>query len=243
MLEIFRKEIRSFFSSLIGYIVIGVFLLVLGLVLFVFTDSSLLDKPYASLEPLFTMAPIVFLFLIPAVTMRSFAEENQNGTIELLLTKPLSEWDIVLGKYFASLCLVLIALLPTVLYFFTMYELGSPRGNIDTGAVLGSYFGLFMLATGFTAIGLFASSLSNNQIVSFLAGTFISFFFYYAFFLISRMPIVTGTFDDLIQRFGMDYHYASLSRGVIDTRDVVYFITLALVFLRLTLLFIQKRKW
>lgn len=243
MIEIFRKEIKSFFSSLIGYIVIGVFLLVLGLVLFVFTDSSLLDKPYATLDPLFAMAPIVFLFLIPAVTMRSFAEENQNGTIEMLLTKPVGEWDIVLGKYFASLVLVLIALVPTLLYYYTMYELGSPRGNIDSGAVMGSYFGLLMLASGFTAIGLFASSLSNNQIVSFLAGTFICFFFYYAFFFISRMPVVTGTLDDLIQRFGMDYHYASLSRGVIDSKDVVYFMAIVLVFLRLTLLFIQKRKW
>jgi ABC-2 type transport system permease protein len=243
MWSIYKKEIRSFFSSLIGYIVIGIFLILLGLIMFVFTDFSILERPYASLDQLFGIAPVVFLFLIPAITMRSFAEENQNGTIEMLLTKPLTESNIIMGKFFASLTLVICALIPTLLYYYTVYELGSPKGNLDSGAIMGSYFGLILLAAAFTAIGLFASSLSNNQIVSFMTGTFICFIFYYAFYLISRMPTLTGTFDDLIQRFGMDYHYASISKGVVDSRDVLYFLSITFAFLLLTLLVLKKRKW
>ena len=243
MKQIFWKEIRSFFSSLTGYVVIGLFLGMMGLMLFVFPDFSLLEKPYASLDPLFAIAPVIFLFLIPAITMRSFAEENQSGTMEMLLTKPIREMDIILGKYLAALALAGIALLPSLLYYYTMYELGSPKGNLDSGAILGSYIGLALLAAGFTAVGVFASSLSNNQIVSFLLAAFVCFVFYYAFYFISKMPFVTGTFDDVIQRFGMDYHYAAISKGVIDSRDVLYFAGFVLVFLWLTLLGIRRRNW
>lgn len=243
MIYIFFKEIKAFFSSLIGYIVIGIFLLILGLLMFVFPDYNVLDKPYASLDPLFVNAPLVFLFLIPAITMRSFAEEKQQGTVELLLTKPISEWDLILGKFLASFVLVAIALIPTLLYYYTIYELGTPRGNLDSGAVFGSYIGLFLLAAGFSSIGIFSSSLSTNQIVSFLLGAFTCFTFFYVFYFISRMPFTSGKFDALIQQFGMDYHYVSLSRGVIDSRDVIYFVSLIILFLSLTHLVLRKRKW
>lgn len=240
---IFKKEVSVFFSSLIGYIVIGVFLLILGLVMFVFPDFSLLNYNYASLDQLFGIAPLIFLFLIPAVTMRSFAEENQSGTIELLVTKPVKDYEIVLGKYFACVALVVLALLPTLLYLWTVYELGSPRGNIDLGAAFGSYIGLFLLAACFVAIGIFASVVTDNQIVSFIVATFLSFLFYYAFFLLSRLPVFVGKWDVFVQKLGIDYHYASISRGVLDSRDLIYFLSIIVLFLVLTLGILQKRKW
>jgi len=243
MWYIFNKEIRLFFSSLIGYIVIGVFLMILGLTMFVFPDFSMLEYAYASLDQLFNIAPIVFIFLIPAITMRSFAEENQAGTIELLLTKPISDFSIIFGKFLAAFTLVLFAVLPTLIYLYTVYDLGSPRGNIDLGAVAGSYIGLLFLAACFTSIGIFSSSLSNNQIVSFLLSVFLCFIAYYAFFLISRMPFVSGTLDDIIQRIGIDYHYSSISRGVVDSRDVLYFLSFIGIFLLLTMVSLAKRKW
>ncbi|HHM20718.1 MAG TPA: gliding motility-associated ABC transporter permease subunit GldF, partial [Bacteroidetes bacterium] len=182
MLTLFFKEINTFFSSLIGYIVVGVFLVILGLVMFVFPDTSLLNYNYATLDQLFDIAPMVFLFLIPALTMRSFSEEQQTGTIELLATKPLTDWQIVLGKYLANLTLVAFALLPTLLYFYTVHELGSPKGNLDTGAIIGSYIGLFFLAGVFVAIGLFASSLTDNQVIAFLLAVFLCFIFYWGFY-------------------------------------------------------------
>lgn len=240
---IFKKEVSVFFSSLIGYIVIGVFLLILGLVMFVFPDFSLLNYNYASLDQLFGIAPLIFLFLIPAVTMRSFAEENQSGTIELLVTKPVKDYEIVLGKYFACLALVVLALLPTLLYLWTVYELGSPRGNIDLGAAFGSYIGLFLLAACFVAIGIFASVVTDNQIVSFIVATFLSFLFYYAFFLLSRLPLFVGKWDVFVQKLGIDYHYASISRGVLDSRDIIYFLSIIILFVVFTLGILQKRKW
>ena len=168
MKEIFFKEIRGFFSSLIGYLVIGLFIIILGLMMWVFPDSSLLEYNFASLDQLFYLAPIIFLFLIPAITMRSLSEEMSQGTIEILITKPFTETDIVLGKFFACVTLVIIALVPTLIYYISIYRLGSPVGNIDTGSVLGSYIGLLFLAGAFVSIGLFSSSLTKNQIVSFL---------------------------------------------------------------------------
>ena len=243
MWYIFKKEVSVFFSSLIGYIVIGVFLMILGLMMFVFPDFSLLNYNYATLDQLFGIAPNIFLFLIPAITMRSFAEENQSGTIELLVTKPLRDIDIVLGKYFAALFLVVLSILPTLLYLYTVYELGSPRGNIDLGAAAGSYIGLLFLGASFVAIGLFASVVTDNQIVSFILGTFLCFIFYYAFFLISRFPMFVGKMDAAIQKLGIDYHYASISRGVIDSRDIVYFLSVIALFVLSILFVLQKRKW
>ena len=183
MLGIFLKEINTFFSSLIGYIVIGVFLIFLGLMMWVFPDSSLLDYNFATLDQLFSLAPVIFMFLIPAITMRTFAEENQSGTIELMATRALRDMEIILGKYFASLALVVFALIPTLIYYYTIYQFGAPKGNLDSGAILGSYIGLILLSGAFVAIGIFASSTTDNQIVSFLLAVFICFFFYWAFSL------------------------------------------------------------
>jgi ABC-2 type transport system permease protein len=243
MLSIFRKEINLFFSSLIGYIVVGVFLIILGLFLFVFPDTSILNYGFASLDPLFSMAPNIFVFLIPAITMRTFAEEQQSGTIELLLTRPISDWQIIGGKYFASLALVVFALLPTVLYYYTVYQLGAPVGNLDSGGILGSYIGLLFLAAGFVAIGVFASAVTQNQIVAFLLAAAICFWFFWGFDYFSRLPIFVGKGDDWVQMMGMLYHYDSLSRGVLDSRDVVYFLSLTGLFWFLSMLALERRKW
>ena len=243
MLSILRKELNTFFSSLIGYIVIGVFLAVLGAVLFVFPDSSLLDSPFASLDPLFDLAPVIFLFLVPAITMRLIAEERLFGTLELLVTRPLRDWDIVAGKFLAALLLVFFALLPTVLYYVTIYRLGQPPGNLDSGAILGSYLGLLFLSAAFVSMGLFASSLTRNQIVAFVLATLLGFVFYYGFFYLSRLPVFVGWADDVVQMIGMDYHYSSISRGVLDTRDVLYFLSLTALFLAATLLSLDRRRW
>ncbi|MEO1624977.1 MAG: ABC transporter permease, partial [Bacteroidota bacterium] len=192
MLSIFFKEVNTFFSSLIGYIVIGTFLVIMGLVMWVFPDYSILGYEYATMDQLFGIAPVIFVFLIPAITMRSFAEENQTGTIELLVTRPLSDWQIIGGKYLACLLLVIFAILPTLCYYYSVYQLGAPKGNLDSGAIMGSYIGLVLLGGVFVAIGIFASSLTNNQIVAFILATFLCFFFYYAFFYLSKLPIFVG---------------------------------------------------
>lgn len=243
MLSIFQKEINSFFSSLIGYIVIGVFLVVLGLIMFVFADTSILSYNYATLDQLFGIAPMIFMFLIPAITMRSFAEEQQSGTIELLVTRPLNDLEIILGKFFACLGLVVFAIIPTLLYYYTVYNLGSPQGNLDSGAIIGSYIGLVFLAATFVAIGLFASSLTQNQIIAFILATFLCFIFYWGFWFFSKLPGFVGKGDDIIQMIGIDYHYNSISRGVIDTRDVIYFLSLIGVFIMMTATSLERRKW
>lgn len=243
MLPIFFKEINAFFSSLIGYIVVGTFLVLMGLLMWIFPEYSILDSNYASLETLFAVAPMVFMFLIPAVTMRTFAEEKQSGTIELLVTRPITDWQIVGGKFLACFVLVAFALLPTVLYYVSVYQLGAPVGNIDSGGTLGSYIGLLFLAGAFVAIGVFASSLTNNQIVAFVLATFLCFFVYLAFGLLSRLPIFFGKTDDIVQSFGIEYHYNSISRGSLDTRDVVYFISVIAFFLAATVLSLGRRRW
>ena len=242
MLSVYLKEVASFLSSLTGYIVIAVFLCLLGLIMWVFPDYSILYYPYATLEQLFAMAPIVFLFLVPAITMKSFAEEWQTGTIEFLHTKPLREYEIILGKYFASLTLVILALLPTLLFYYSVYELGSPKGNIDYGAVIGSYLGLVLLACAFVAIGIFSSALTNNQVVSFLLGAFLSYLFYWGIYFLSKLPAFVGRLDDIIQRLGLDHHYLAISKGIVDTRNVIYFLVFSSIFLVLTSLVIIKRK-
>ncbi|MBL7805172.1 MAG: gliding motility-associated ABC transporter permease subunit GldF [Saprospiraceae bacterium] len=243
MLSIYRKEINAFFSSLVGYIVVGIFLVAMGLWLWVFPESSILENGYATLDTLFGMAPMIFLFLIPAVTMRSFAEEKQSGTIELLVTRPLSDWQIVGGKFLACLTLVAFALLPTLLYYITVYQLGETKGNLDSGGIFGSYIGLLFLAGAFVAIGIFASSLTNNQIVAFVLATFLCFFVYLAFDALSRLPVFFGKSDDIVQAFGIQYHYESMSRGVLDTRDIVYFLSIIAVFMAATVLTLGKRRW
>ena len=232
MKSILKKELNSFFGSPIAYLVIGVFLLVNGLFLWVFNDNfNILNAGFADLNSFFYLAPWLFLFLIPAITMKSFADEYNLGTIEILKTKPLTTWQIVLGKFFASLVLVLIALLPTLTYVYTISELGSPVGNLDTGSLLGSYFGLLFLAAAYTAIGLFTSTLSKNQIIAFILGIVISFFMFYGFDSISNL--LTSS-DYYIRSFGFNEHFKSISRGVIDTRDLIYFVSITFIFLFIT---------
>jgi ABC-2 type transport system permease protein len=242
MFSIYFKEINAFFSSLIGYVVISVFLVSIGLFMWVFTETSVLDYNFATLDQLFSIAPLVFLFLIPAVTMRSFAEEKAKGTIEFLYTKPLTNYEIIGGKYLANITLVLFALFPTLIYYYSVYQLGSPVGNLDSGAIMGSYIGLFCLAAAFVAIGMFASTLTNNQIVAFILGAFLCFFFHWAFTYIAKMPIFTTSLDLLIQKLGINYHYSSISKGLIDSRDIIYFVSVVFVFLYATVTIIENRK-
>ena len=220
MFSIFQKEINSFLSSLIGYLVICVFLVSVGLFMWVFSDTSVLDYNFATMEQLFSIAPLVFLFLIPAITMRSFAEENATGTIELLFTKPLSVSDILLGKFLANQCLVLFALIPTFVYYYSVYSLGSPVGNLDSGAIIGSYIGLVFLSGAFISIGMFASILTNNQISAFILSAFLCFIFHWSFMYIARMPVFASNFDLFIQKLGINYHYSSISKGLIESKDI-----------------------
>lgn len=205
-------------------------------------DTNVLEAEYASLSPLFNIAPWIFMFLIPAVTMRLFAEENRAGTIELLLTKPLTDLQIILAKYYAGVVLVLFSLTPTLMYYVTINYLGSPVGNIDHGGTWGSYIGLLFLASAFVAIGLFASSLSENQVISFIVAVFLSFILYIGFDFISNMDLL-GTFDYFVINLGINEHYLSMSRGVIDSRDAIYFISLIVFFLAMTKLKIGSRNW
>jgi ABC-2 type transport system permease protein len=230
MLSIFKKEIRVFFSSATGYIVIGIFLLLMGLFLWVVPgEYNILDAGYANVDGLFYLAPWLFLFLCPAVSMRFFAEEKQTGTWELLTTKPISKFHIVLGKFFAGWLLVALALLPTILYYFSVSYLAEPQGNVDTGAFMGSFLGLFFLAAVYVAIGTFASALSNNQIVSFVVAVVLCFFFYYGFEVLASF-FTSGQMIQMLETFGIHSHYKSMSRGVIDSRDLMYFILLTAAF-------------
>ncbi|PKP24370.1 MAG: gliding motility-associated ABC transporter permease subunit GldF [Bacteroidetes bacterium HGW-Bacteroidetes-2] len=241
MIAIIKREINSFFASPIGYLVIGIFLVVNGLFLWVFKEPfNIIDAGFADLSFFFQLAPWIFIFLIPAITMRSFSDEKQMGTLELLLTKPISIPSIVLGKYFGAFILICIALLPTLLYVLTISELGNPSGNWDFGILVGSYLGLIFLVTSYTAIGIFASTLSKNQIVAFIIAVFLCFFMYYGFEGFANYNLF-GTNDYFISKLGMQAHFNSVSRGVLDTRDGVYFLSIALFFLSLTALKLQKK--
>jgi ABC-2 type transport system permease protein len=242
MYSIFLKEISSFFSSVIGYLVIAVFLTLIGLFMWVFPDTSVLDYNFATLDQLFVMAPLIFLFLIPAITMRSFAEESQSGTIEFLATKPISDTEIVGGKFLANFVLVLFALIPTLLYYYSVYLLGSPVGNLDSGAILGSYIGLFFLCGAFVAIGMLASVLTKNQIVAFILGSFLCFVFHWAFTFLASLPIFHGSLEQIVQKLGINYHYSSVSKGALHTKDLVYFISIIFLFLSLCKLIFSNRK-
>ena len=243
MYALFKKEISNFLSSLIGIMVIVVFLLITGLFLWVFkSDFNLLSYGYANLDGLFILAPWVFLFLVPAVTMRSFAEENRTGTIEMLLTKPLSDWQIIMAKFLASVALVLLALIPPGVYYFSVYRLGFPMGNLDSGSILGSYIGLFLLSASFISIGIFCSSVTNNQILAFILSVFLCGFIYIGFEFIYSLSLF-GPIDLFIQRLGIASHYSSISRGVVDTRDILYFLSVMALFLSSTKLVLASRKW
>jgi ABC-2 type transport system permease protein len=211
--------------------------------MWVFSSTNLLNYNYASMGQLFSIAPIIFMFLIPALTMQSFADEKQQRTIEFLTTKPLKDIEIVLGKYLACLALLIFAILPTVIYYISIVQLGSPVGNIDTGAVIGSYIGLLLLAGIFTAIGIYTSSLTENIIVAFVLATFLCFILYWAFEFLSALPIFYGKMDDLVKYFGISYHYDNISKGRIDSKDVIYFLSIIGLFIWLTLSTLEKRKW
>ena len=232
MWSVCKKELRQFFSSLTGYIAIIVFLLVNGLVLFVF-ENNILDFGYATLDRFFQLAPWILLLLIPAITMRSFADEFKSGTYEILQTRPLSRWQIIFGKYLGSLIVVLIALVPTLIYFFTVQNLSSGEG-IDPGATIGSYIGLIFLAAVFTAVGVCCSSFTNNAVIAFIISLIACSLLYYGFSAISRLPGLSSGADYYIEMAGIDFHYHSVSRGVVDTRDLIYFLTISALFLAVT---------
>ncbi len=232
MWSVCKKELRQFFSSLTGYIAIIVFLLVTGLVLFVFEDN-ILDFGYATLDRFFQLAPWILLLLIPAITMRSFAEEFKTGTYEILQTRPLTRWQIIGGKYLGSLIVVFIALLPTIIYIFSIQRLSSTEG-VDMGATAGSYIGLFFLAAVFTAISICSSSFTNNAVVAFIASLLGCALIYYGFSAISKMPGLANGPDYYVEMIGIDFHYRSISRGLIDTRDVIYFLSVVFLFFAIT---------
>lgn len=243
MFALLLKEIKSFLSSLIGYIAIAVFLIITGLFLWVFPgDFNILDGAYAEMASLFMIAPWVFMFLIPAITMRSFAEEKRTGTIELLYTRPISDLQIVMAKLIAGMVLVVMALLPTLIYVYSVYELGSPTGNLDMGGTWGSYIGLLFLAGAFVAIGIFASSLTENQVIAFIIAVFLCFFVFIGFESISSFSLM-GPLDAIFIKLGIFEHYNSMSRGVIDSRDVLYFLALITIFVLMTKTVLQSRKW
>ncbi|WP_121668039.1 gliding motility-associated ABC transporter permease subunit GldF [Mesonia aquimarina] len=240
MLAILQKEINTFFSSAIGYLVIGIFLLVNGLFLWVFNgDFNILNYGFANLSSFFLIAPWIFIFLIPAITMRSFAEEKKQGTLELLFTKPITRWQLILGKYFGAFILVILALFPTLLYVFTIHQLGENPGNYDFGATIGSYLGLVFLGAVYTAIGVFASSLTKNQIVAFILAVLLCFLSYFAFEGISNFQLF-GSEIYALEYLGISFHYKSISRGIIDTRDIIYFLSFVFLFLSLTKYTVNK---
>jgi ABC-2 type transport system permease protein len=243
---LYFKEIRSFLSSLIGYIAIAVFITLIGIFLWIIpsdnTGANILDNGFANIDPLFSIAPWVYLFLIPAITMRSFSEEKKTGTIELLLTRPLSDRQIVLAKYFAGLTLVVISLLPTLIYYYSVTVLSAQRGNIDTGGMWGSYFGLLFLGAAFVAIGIFASSIAENQVIAFIIALLLCFFCFIGFDLVGDSGFF-GKHDAFIKGLGINEHYVSMSRGVVDTRDVIYFLSSIALFNLFTKLVLQSRKW
>ena len=232
MKSILLREIKSFFGSPIGYLVIAIFLISNGLFLWVFEgEYNILNTGFADLTPFFTLAPWILIFLIPAVTMRSFSDEKKQGTLELLLTKPLSIWEIVTGKFLGALLLIVMAIIPTFIYVIVISRLGMPEGNIDMGSTIGSYFGLLFLISGYSAIGIFTSTLSENQIVAFIIAVFLCFFFYFGF---EGLSAIVPKISSFISSLGMQDHFKSMSRGVLDTRDIIYFLSVTVLFLSLT---------
>ncbi len=234
MFSILKKELIAYFGTLSGYIIIGIFLIINGLFLWVLPgEYNIADAGYANVNGLFQLAPWLFLFLCPAITMKAFTDEKQNGTWDLLITKPLRLWDIILGKYFAAFVIVFASLIPTLIYYFTVSYIAEPQGNIDSGQFWGSYTGLLFLSLIYLAIGIFASTVTTNQIVAFVLAAVISFSMLYGFDLavsfISNLKLV-----DFIQSLGINAHYSSVSRGVIDSRDIIYFVIVAGLFLLLT---------
>ncbi len=243
MLSIFIKELNSYFSSLIAYISILLFIVIMGIFLWISPDSNILSDGYATLDRFFNIAPWVIMFLIPALTMRSFSDEFKSGTIEILSTLPLKESNIILGKFFASFAIVLFSLIPSLLYVITISQLSVIKGNIDSGGIIGSYIGLLFLNAAFTAIGVFCSSITSNQVIAFLFALFLNFILFSGFETLSQIPSFNNGIDYIISQFGMQFHYNSISRGALDSRDIIYFISIVIIFILATKLSIEKRKW
>jgi len=241
MISILKKEIHEFLDSLIAYVVIGIFLIGIGLLMWVFPETNVLDYGYSSMETVFSLAPYVFMFLVPAITMKSFAEEKRNGTIELLYTLPFKEMDIIAGKFFAGFLLVVFSILPTLVYYFSLSYLGNPVGNIDTAGIAGSYIGLILLGGIFTAIGIMSSALTGNQIVSFILAAFLCFFFYAGFESLASINIWSET-SAFVKEIGILAHYEVLSKGLIDFSDVIYLLSVSALFLYLTKIILNLQK-
>jgi ABC-2 type transport system permease protein len=243
MFAIFRKEISGFFSSLTGYIVIIVFLLINSLFMWVFPGEwNILDSGYAGLDTLFFLSPWVFMFLVPAVTMRMIAEEKRLGTIELIYSRPITERSLVYGKYFASVCLVLLALLPGIIYSISVYRLGESPGNLDKGGTLGSFIGLFFLASVYASAGILASSLTDNQVIAFILAVLICFILFMGFDSVAYLPGLKKV-DEFVIRLGINEHYKSISRGVIDIKDITYFLAIIVLLNETTRFHLVSRKW
>lgn len=242
MIQVLSKEFNSFLNSLIAYIVIGVFLTSMGLLIWVFPDTSVIAYGYADLSTLFMLGPYVFIFLVPAITMKSFAEEKRAGTMELLITRPITDWDIILGKFLACFSLVIFALTPTLIYYVSVYNLGDPIGNIDSAGVFGSYLGFALLGGVFCTVGILASAVTPNQIVAFITAAFLCFLLYDGFDRISAIE-VWSTHSLLIKQMGMAYHYESMGKGLIDSRDVIYFFSLGFLMLAVTKVILSARSW
>lgn len=242
MWTIYKKEIRSFLSSLIAYMVMLVFLGATGLFMWVIKGNSVFDLGLASMQVMFEMAPFIFIFLISAITMRSFSEEKRLGTLETLTTRPVSDLGIILGKYFAGVSLLLISLLPTLVYYYSLSKLGQTEGNLDTGAMWGSYFGLVMLGMAYTAIGVFSSAITDNQIVALISSMALGFFFYVVLGMMGDISVLDAIGKSL-EWFSLQYHYDSMSRGVLDTRDILYMLSFSALFIGCTKIVFESRKW
>ena len=242
MWQLYKKEINTYLNSLIAYIVIAVFLSSIGLLMWVFPETSILQYGYADMYTLFSLTPYVFMFLIPAITMRSFAEERKAGTMELLLTQPLKDIHLVLGKFLSAWTIVFFALLPTLIYYFSVYQLGSPVGNLDSAGIAGSYIGLILLGGVFTSIGIMASSLTENQVVSFILAVFLCFLLFSGFTSLASLEVWENA-ANWIEQLGILYHYDAMSRGLIDSRNLVYFFSVATLMILLTQLKLGSRNW
>ena len=242
MITLYKKEISIFFSTIIGYLIIGLFLLISSLILWHdISEINILDNAYASMDSFFSIAPLIFLLFIPSVSMRVFSEEFNTGTIETLITKPISSFEIVTAKFFAVLSLVIIAILPTITYVISIYFLGETTGNLDLAAVVGSYIGLLLLSSIFASISVYASSLSSNQIVAFILAIIMSSFFFFGFDILSQLPYLQIV-DLILQKIGISYHYNMMSKGLLKVSDLVYFMSVSLLFIKLTVVVIKNKK-
>ena len=242
MIALFRKEISVFFSTLIGYLIIGVFLLINSILLWSdFSKINILDYGYADMDIFFRIAPLLFLLFIPAVSMRVFTEEYANGTMETLATKPITSFQIVLGKFLSVFSLILFAIIPTLIYVISIYYIGESVGNLDLAGILGSYFYLILLCLLFSSVSVYASSIASSQIISFVLSVLLNTLFYYGFDALSQFPFLQKI-DLIIQQIGVSYHYEMMSKGLLRFSDIIYFLSFTFLFIQLTVLVIIERK-